>query len=420
MNKFILKTLLLFSCISLGAQSKVFVRATKDNAVYKVGEEITFEVKKYIPNSTYTITDGYFTTEQAILTKEPIKYTPKQPGFVLVTISYPNKNNKLAKTYAGVAVEPQKIVAGTTLPKDFDEFWNNELTKLRSEALEIKETKVSSKLLPKNIEAVDVFIKRGDIIATAFVAYPKNAKTKSLSGCLTFLGASKVNAELPVALFYAKKFNCIAINVNFHGFENHYPVDKDKLKTARIKTANYRYNFAGNKDLYAMRKIFLRTVLAAEYIMQHPLYDGNTLVATGGSLGGCQSIVCTALVPEVKLCISNATAMCDHFGKKAKHIPGWPLLLKNVPAAEKSAGYFDVVNFMHRIKVPVRMAVGFIDTTCSPASTYAAFNTLTIKDKIMKHTVTGNHGAVIDKKDTGVFDFWTKEVGEFLVNKKLK
>ena len=38
----------------------------------------------------------------------------------------------------------------------------------------------------------------------------------------------------------------------------------------------------------------------------------------------------------------------------------------------------------------------------------------------MKHTVTGNHGAVIDKKDTGVFDFWTKEVGEFLVNKKLK
>ena len=145
--------------------------------------------------------------------------------------SYPNKNNKLAKTYAGVAVEPQKIVAGTTLPKDFDEFWNNELTKLRSEALEIKETKVSSKLLPKNIEAFDVFIKRGDIIATAFVAYPKNAKTKSLSGCLTFLGASKVNAELPVALFYAKKFNCIAINVNFHGLENHYPVDKDKLKT---------------------------------------------------------------------------------------------------------------------------------------------------------------------------------------------
>ena len=420
MKKIIFKTLLLFSCLSLGAQDKPFVRATKSNALYKVGEEIIFKVKNPFPNSTYTITDGYTTTKSNILTKLPIKYTPTRPGFILVTISYVNKDNQLKTTYAGAAVEPQKIVAGATLPQDFDDFWNNELTKLRSHALEIKETKVSEKLLPKDIQAFNVTIKRGNITATAFVAYPKNAKAKSLSGCLTFLGASKVNAELPIAISYAKKYNCIAINSNFHGLENHFPVDQEKIKSARIKTANYRYKFAESKEKYAMRKIFLRTVLVAEYIMQHHLYDGQTLVATGGSLGGCQAIICTALVPQVKLCISNATAMCDHYGKNAKHIPGWPKLLENVPKSEQSAAYFDVVNFMHRIKVPVRMAVGFIDDICSPASTYAAFNTLLVKDKKMVHTITGGHGLVIDKKDTDVFDFWIDEAGYFLRNKKLK
>ena len=40
------------------------------------------------------------------------------------------------------------------------------------------------------------------------------------------------------------------------------------------------------------------------------------------------------------------------------------------------APYFDGATFASRIKVPTMISVGYVDTTCSPSSVYAAFNNL--------------------------------------------
>ena len=63
-----------------------------------------------------------------------------------------------------------------------------------------------------------------------------------------------------------------------------------------------------------------------------------------------------------------------------------------------------MVNFASRIKCPVVMAVGFIDTITPPASTYSAYNSLTVSNKRMLHTVTGGHGPLLDKNECCVFD----------------
>jgi len=254
------------------------------------------------------------------------------------------------------------------------------------------------------------------VTATGYLVMPK-APAGTLPAILNFNGASKVSAELPVANDVATANAAISFNLNFHGLENfNLKPERELEREAKIKprVAGYQFRYGDDPADCPMRAIYLRVVLAADFIRALPEFDGQRLVAAGGSLGGCQSMVCAALVPEVRLCVSNATAMCDHFGRDAGHLPGWPDLLAREPGAAKAAAYFDVVNFARLVRCPTRMAVGFIDTTCPPASTYAAYNALATGDKIMRHTVTGGHGGALDPRDVNVFDQHMGNIRAFL------
>ena len=59
--------------------------------------------------------------------------------------------------------------------------------------------------------------------------------------------------------------------------------------------------------------------------------------------------------------------------------------------AEKWAPYFDGANFASRITCPVRVAVGFADTTCAPCAVYAAYNEIKVKDKDIVHGFGMSH-----------------------------
>ena len=66
------------------------------------------------------------------------------------------------------------------------------------------------------------------------------------------------------------------------------------------------------------------------------------------------------------------------------------------------------------------MAVGFIDVTCPPSTTYAAYNVLGTKDKQMLHTITGGHGARWDKSEIGVFSHHMLSIKGFLKSFQVK
>jgi len=422
--------LMLLSAAGLIAADLPYIRAERDTAVYKVGEDITFRTSFTNPDFTYTVNNGETTSEPQPLSADVITVKAEKPGFILVTVSDPQSSKKTGQTFAGAAIEPEKIAPGATMPADFDTFWQNELKKLRESPLEVvKETPVDISTLPEKEQArcegiaiYDVTVRRGDVVATGYLAIPKDAAASSLPGCLSFLGASKVSAEAPIAIGNAKK-GALSFNLNFHGLENS-PLSlrefqqTDLFKASKKATRGYNAKNAENPEKYAMRKIFLRTVVAADYLMQRQEWNGKTLLATGGSLGGCQAFVCAALVPQVTMCVSCATAMCDHQGAKAGHLAGWPDLLKNNKKANESCGYFDVVNFAHLIKCPTYMSVGFIDTTCPPASTYAAYNTLTCEKQMGRSPTSGHGGKCLDKADKPVFSFWGKESSKHLKSGK--
>ena len=400
MKKLLLGGMILSSLVMMAAPQ---VRAERQSAVYKVGEDIVFNVTEAPANALYRVGDSDKSGKFVKMEGTSVTFKARKPGFVLFELKLPN--SKPAVIYGGAAVEPEKIRPGTTRPADFDEFWAAELKLLRANPLEVvKKTPIPADKLPAGIVGFDLHVKRGDVVVSGYLTMPANSKEKSIPARLNFNGASKVSADVRNAGNTARNSISIVYNINFHGLENSFNKSDDTITANRKEVKDYQYLKADDKQNYAMRKIFLRTVVAADYVMSLPEFNGN-LGTYGGSLGGCQSIVCAALVPEVKYCVSTATAMCDHLGAKSGHIPGWPRMLtdKRTPkGAEKIAPYFDVVNFAPKIKCPVLMAVGFIDTTCSPASTYAAYNSLTTGVRQMKHVVSGGHGPVWDSKEQSV------------------
>ncbi len=418
--KKIMMMLVLACAGSSFAAADVKVRAERKSAVYKAGETVKFNVSGPLDAvKGFAVSDDAKKIKFAPLTSNVIEFKAEKPGFVLVTLDLgKNEKGKKVFAYGGAAVEPEKIVPGTKAPADFAEFWHKEVAKMRESKLEVvKKEAIDAKYLPAGFEAYDVEVRRGDVTVTGYLVMPEKSAKGSLAAVLNFNGASKVSAELPVATAPAKANGAISFNVNFHGLKNVNLTRKRNLEAEakmRPLVKNYQWDNAENAQQYAMRKIFLRVVLAADFLKSVPEFDGKTLIAAGGSLGGCQAIVCAALVPEVVLCISNATAMCDHFGKDAGHLPGWPNLLKRNPKAAAAAAYFDVVNFARMVKCPTRMAVGFIDVTCPPATTYAAYNVLGCADKKMAHTVTGGHGSCWDKKELGVFSQHMRNIKKFI------
>ena len=48
-------------------------------------------------------------------------------------------------------------------------------------------------------------------------------------------------------------------------------------------------------------------------------------------------------------------------------------------------------NFASRITCPVRVAVGFSDTTCPPCAVYAAYNEIKVKDKAIGNGIDMTH-----------------------------
>lgn len=401
-----------------GAESKTLIRATRDSAVYKAGETVEFKISNPRENMSAEIRDGSKIIKLQKLDSDVITYQAKTPSFIYVKLSAgKNSKGRTITAVAGAAVDPEKIVPGVKRPADFDDFWDGELKQMRKSPLEIiKKTELDAKLFPQGITGYDIEAKRGDITITGFLVMPKSAKQHSLPAILTFNGASKVSAELPGAINFVKRYQAICFNLNFHALSNQTKRDAKLEAAARETVKNYQLLKHDDRQQYAMRKIYLRTVLTADFIQSLPEFDGKNMVSFGGSLGGAQSLVCAALVPEIKYCVSNATAMCDHYGKTAGHLPGWPNLFQRTRQNESQVAYFDVVNFASRVKCPIQMSVGFIDTTCPPASTYSAYNTL-LAPKKMFHSVTGSHGGKIDKKDTGVFNFGFRDIGKYIGRK---
>jgi cephalosporin-C deacetylase len=262
----------------------------------------------------------------------------------------------------GAAVAPRKIGPSVPRPTDFDRFWEG---KLAAQA----KIPVNPLLTPvkPDVSGVEMHMFQLDALgskARGYVAKPAKAGTFPALIQLQYAGVYALDAGA-VARRAAEGW--LVLNVDAH----------DKLPSDPSGNIPRNYQAVGNTDRETsyFLNMYLRDSRALDYLLTRPDWDGKTIVLTGGSMGGQQSLALAGLRPEpisaVLVCVpAGADTNGDRHGRKAGY-PHWP---PDNPDAMKTALYFDPVNFASRIKAPVMAGIGFIDTISPPAGIWATLN----------------------------------------------
>ncbi len=262
----------------------------------------------------------------------------------------------------GAAVAPTTIGLSTARPADFDAFWDAKLAAQAAIPINPVLTPV-----PTDVPGVELNIFELNALgskAHGYVARPAREGRFPAVIQLQYAGVYALNAA-GAARRAAEGW--LIINVDAH----------DKLPSDPSGGVPRNYQAIGNADREKsyFLNMYLRASRALDYLLSRPDWDGKTIVLTGGSMGGQQSLALAGLRPEkisaVLVCVpAGADTNGDLHGRKAGY-PNWP---SDNPDVMKTALYFDTVNFAPRIKAPVFAGIGFIDTISPPAGIWTMLN----------------------------------------------
>ena len=185
----------------------------------------------------------------------------------------------------------------------------------------------------------------------------------------------------------------------------------------RKKYACGGYSTAGiavSREEYYYYPVLLGIDRAVDWIATSFPVDGRRFRYHGTSQGGGFGFYLCGLNRRFTRAAFYVPAITDTMGYLKGRQSGWPRIVESNSStpelkaeAERNAPYFDGANFASRITCPVRVAVGFADTTCAPCAVYAAYNEIKSSDKEIRHGFGMTHSC---------FGRFYEELGKWLGN----
>jgi len=309
------------------------------------------------PEMIYVAVEAYANLSGETPAAAPATGSPAPPQF-----TGGNTGRNTGFYAVGAAVEPDKLGLSIPRPADFDSFWQAKLTQQAKIPINPVLTPVQT-----DVAGVEINLFELDALGSkthGYVAKPaKEGKFPAVIQ-LQYAGVYALNARGDAQ---RAAEGWLMINVDSH----------DKLPSDPAGNVPRNYVTVGNSDREQsyFLNMYLRDSRALDYLLTRPDWDGKTLVLTGGSMGGQQSLMLAGLRPEkisaVLVCVpAGADTNGDLHGRKA----GYPNWASDNADVMKTALYFDTVNFASRIKAPVLAGMGFIDTISPPAGVWTALN----------------------------------------------
>jgi len=315
----------------------------------------------------------------------------EKPGWSCVTFLLRDPKNRNARIVlkdkrtttrgTGIILEPEKISFARPEPADFDAFWaacKAELDKTPLAVLEKTPVPISS-AADKTFFCYDMKLAcAGPRPVSGYLSVPKD-KSRKYPVVLCVDGAGVRSS------FKSVYPGAVTFGINAHGIPNGRPAKYygDLYKTV---LKGYFLTGAESRDTIYFKYMFLRVLRALEYLKSLPEWNGRDVIVRGSSQGGAQTLFASAMDKDVTLAVAYVPAMCDFAGCLAepRRHSGWPRPYgpDEKEAAKRTAwDYYDCVNFARRIRCPVYVSTGLIDTTCSPTSVCCMYNQLASKDK---------------------------------------
>jgi len=353
--------------------------------VLKDGEKIVCEVQE---NGREILQKTEISAAQWNTSDSTKVYAPLVPGWVRISLIRVDGKGKRVRTFAsqGIIVDADTLIAGTPEPTDFDAFWADQIRQFPKDMkVELKEVRMKD----PGIVGYNFKLDCGNNnFAYGSIAWPKNAKEKSLPAILQVHGSSTYAIGGP-SDYYAH-----------HGI--HAILSPHQIESGRESAYNnemirslsgYTRRNADSREKYYMKDMILRVVRTLQYIESLPQWDGKTLVTHGESQGGFQSIAGAALDPKVSFCLAMVPALSDQMAYRAGRMNAWPHLIPDDPdqlaktdpekrkQIEAAIPYVDCVNFAKRIRCEVWISTGVNDGTCPPSGVISVFNALPKNNK---------------------------------------
>lgn len=288
-----------------------------------------------------------------------------RPGMILVRLTPVRQAATLSRSItnqltAGAAVAPNRIGPGEPEPADFDKFWAGKLKAQAAVPMNAVEIPVTTPL-----PGVDMSVVTFDALgskAHGYLAKPTEAGKFPALIMYQYAGVYKLPKSVSAA---RAKQGWLVLNIQAH----------DMAPDEATAPANYFLRGNTNRETSYFLGMYLRASRAIDYIRSRPEWDGRTVVVTGTSQGGQQSLVAAGLNPgKVSAVAVIVPAGADITGDRLGRRQGFPTWKSDDPAVVETGRYYDPINFAPRIKAPTLAAIGMIDITAPAAGIFAAIN----------------------------------------------
>ena len=390
----------------------------RPGGLYRCGETATFTVrlleKKNLDASRRpcAVLDNFGTTVftnmlfDVSATGVVFKFsgTLREPGFLRLSLP-PTKSGRNDPFVFSAGFEPEKIKKGSPSPADFDKFWSDARARLAREVpLDAQMTRVPE----RSTAAFDFYRISFATFGRRVHGYMSVPKDKAKA-------PFPVDFEVNAAGFggwtndMTGRGDAICVRFSVYpfapdwkwrkiGLEAKYK-EMDAALAARFGVSSYcQAGITESREDYFFYPVILGIDRAVDWVAARPDVDRSRFRYQGTSQGGGFGFYLCGLNHTFTRAAFYVPAITDTMGYLKGRQSGWPTIVEgnsSTPArraaAEKWAPYFDGANFASRITCPVRVAVGFSDTTCPPCAVYAAYNEIKVKDKAIGNGIGMTH-----------------------------
>lgn len=273
-------------------------------------------------------------------------------------------------------------------PDDFDAYWKRALAELDATPPDPR-IETNPVIRPRTVTVSDLtFSGVGGAAIYAKLYQPHEHSAENHPAVLFFHGYSGNSgdwADFKLALA-SQGFTVAAMDCRGQGGRSQ---DVASVRGNTLRGHIIRGLEEESPDKLLYRSIFLDTVQLARVVMDLPGVDAGRVGTFGGSQGGALSIVCAALEPRIRRCVSEYPFLSDYrrvwemdldkraYEELAMYFRLFDPLHRREEEVFRKLGYIDIQHLAPRIRAETLMALTLLDDVCPPSTQFAVFNKIT-------------------------------------------
>jgi cephalosporin-C deacetylase len=297
---------------------------------------------------------------------------------------------------------PESFVSSVVKPDDFDAFWDETMAATESVPLEPRLEPVEMRSTD-DVEVFEGHYRSYDGLEIAcWYARPRGA-----SGPLP--------AVLAVPGYVGEP--TMPTDLAAQGYAAISAAPRGKLRSNGVFNPGYPGLLVHNataRDAYGYRGFYMDAVRAFDLLLSLPEVDPERVAVRGSSQGGALTLLVSALrAGKVAAASAGAPYLCSMMDA-ATLTRSYPYeeindYLRSYPERKQAMtdvlNYYDIHNFVDRIRCPIIVNIGLRDDVCPPETGYAVFRAIGSDDKRLypyedcAHDAGGGagHGPIIDQ-----------------------